>query len=328
MTDYLTLTELPGNFKIRAVKLEDITGVVDVINTCDLEISGTAEASVTELLSEWEGPDFNLDYSRIVETGDGKIVGYVDLYFRSKPIKNIVWGKILPAYQNQGIGTFFMNWGEALASQLSESLPTDETPSLIGFIHENDSSAKTLFSNHGLTLERCYFTMKINLESRPPEATFPDHIQLTTFAEYDHLPDIWRANNESFRDHYGHVEIPEEEGIRNWQHIVNTAEFFDPALWFVALDGDEIAGICLCQPQTTEDPDKAHVHNLAVRRQWRKQGLGMALLQHAFGEFYKRGAKRADLEVDASSLTGATRLYEKAGMHKTRVHERYSKVIG
>ena len=57
------------------------------------------------------------------------------------------------------------------------------------------------------------------------------------------------------------------------------------------------------------------VGSLGVRRKWRKQGLGMALLLHSFGEFYKRGETVVGLGVDASNPTGATRLYERAGMH-------------
>ena len=44
------------------------------------------------------------------------------------------------------------------------------------------------------------------------------------------------------------------------------------------------------------------------------QGLGEALLLHSFQEFSRRGCTRGTLGVDASSPTGATRLYERAGM--------------
>ena len=60
---------------------------------------------------------------------------------------------------------------------------------------------------------------------------------------------------------------------------------------------------------------------------WRKRGLGLALLLHTFNEFYQRGDRTVGLGVDAQSLTGATRLYEKAGMHVTRQYDTYEKVI-
>jgi mycothiol synthase len=53
----------------------------------------------------------------------------------------------------------------------------------------------------------------------------------------------------------------------------------------------------------------------------------MALLLHAFGEFYRRGVRTVGLGVDAQSLTGATRLYERAGMSVIAQFERYEKEL-
>jgi mycothiol synthase len=47
---------------------------------------------------------------------------------------------------------------------------------------------------------------------------------------------------------------------------------------------------------------------------FRKRGLGSALLLHAFAGLYARGERRMGLGVDATNETGATRLYESAGM--------------
>ena len=40
----------------------------------------------------------------------------------------------------------------------------------------------------------------------------------------------------------------------------------------------------------------------------------MALLQNAFRQFHGRGERKVGLGVDAESPTGATKLYERAGM--------------
>jgi ribosomal protein S18 acetylase RimI-like enzyme len=56
------------------------------------------------------------------------------------------------------------------------------------------------------------------------------------------------------------------------------------------------------------------VEVVGVRRPWRKQGLALALLQHAFAEHYRRGIREIGLSVDAESLTGAPRVYARAGM--------------
>jgi ribosomal protein S18 acetylase RimI-like enzyme len=64
-----------------------------------------------------------------------------------------------------------------------------------------------------------------------------------------------------------------------------------------------------------------------VRRHWRKRGIGLALLLHAFGELYRRGQRKAGLGVDAENLTGALRLYESAGMHVHQASDLFEKEI-
>jgi ribosomal protein S18 acetylase RimI-like enzyme len=51
-----------------------------------------------------------------------------------------------------------------------------------------------------------------------------------------------------------------------------------------------------------------------VRRPWRQRGLGLALLLQSFRAFHERGENRVGLGVDSANETGATRLYERAGM--------------
>ena len=53
----------------------------------------------------------------------------------------------------------------------------------------------------------------------------------------------------------------------------------------------------------------------------------MALLRQAAITFQQRGLDRMVLGVDAESPTGATRLYERAGMHLTQRHATYLKEL-
>ena len=98
---------------------------------------------------------------------------------------------------------------------------------------------------------------------------------------------------------------------------------FDPGLWLLAVDGGEVAGAAVCE----ERPEAGWVGELAVRRPWRRRGLGLALLRRAFVEFYRRGRRKVALAVDSQSLTGATRLYERAGMRVERLYSVYRKEL-
>jgi ribosomal protein S18 acetylase RimI-like enzyme len=53
----------------------------------------------------------------------------------------------------------------------------------------------------------------------------------------------------------------------------------------------------------------------------------MALLRHAATTFHQRGIARMALGVDSASPTGATRLYERAGMHVAQQHATYGKIL-
>ena len=97
----------------------------------------------------------------------------------------------------------------------------------------------------------------------------------------------------------------------------------DPTLWFIAESGGAIAGVSLCKMRD----DVGYVGTLGVRRDFRRNGLGLAMLQHSFLEFYRRGVSTVRLDVDAENLTGATRLYQRAGMREVRRFALYQKEL-
>ncbi|MFN8188650.1 MAG: GNAT family N-acetyltransferase [Gaiellales bacterium] len=84
---------------------------------------------------------------------------------------------------------------------------------------------------------------------------------------------------------------------------------FEPATCFLAFDGRELAGVALCWRE-------GFVKDLAVAPIWRRQGLGEALLRHAFDVFAQRGLDEVSLKVAADNPTGAVRLYERVGMRR------------
>jgi ribosomal protein S18 acetylase RimI-like enzyme len=89
------------------------------------------------------------------------------------------------------------------------------------------------------------------------------------------------------------------------------------------MDGDEPAGVAL----NSIADGVGWVGLLAVRRAWRRRGLGMALLRQAARAFHRRGLTRYALGVDSDSLTGATRLYERAGMRAVHTYAGYRKEL-
>ena len=68
--------------------------------------------------------------------------------------------------------------------------------------------------------------------------------------------------------------------------------------------------------------DEIHINNVAMRPQFRGQGLGSTLLRHVLAEARRLGAKRATLEVRGSN-EGARRLYERLGFYVAATRRNY-----
>ncbi|HKY19731.1 MAG TPA: ribosomal protein S18-alanine N-acetyltransferase [Vicinamibacterales bacterium] len=68
--------------------------------------------------------------------------------------------------------------------------------------------------------------------------------------------------------------------------------------------------------------DEVHINNLAVRGDFRAQGLGTALLEHVLQAGASRGAARATLEVRRSNAP-ARRLYERFGFEVAATRPNY-----
>lgn len=132
---------------------------------------------------------------------------------------------------------------------------------------------------------------------------------------------MYDAILDAFADHWDFVPTVYDE----WEHFTVRSTDFDPALWFLAMEGDEIAGFSLCKSERR--PNTGHVGVLGVRLPWRNRGLGLALLLHSFHELRARGRPKADLGVDAENTTGAVRLYERAGMSVVRRSDSYERAL-
>ena len=68
--------------------------------------------------------------------------------------------------------------------------------------------------------------------------------------------------------------------------------------------------------------DEVHINNLAVRGDFRGQGVGKTLLERVLIEAASRGARRATLEVRRSN-EAARRLYERLGFEVAATRPNY-----
>lgn len=288
--------------------------------------TGFSDMDASSLRNQWETPGFDPGRDAyFVLTPDGALAGYTEVWAdQTPPVHPFIWGAVAPEFQGLGIGSHLLAWGEQRAGAVLAAVPLDIRVAPVAGAPSVINSAKELLQNNGWTYIRSYYSMQIDLDSAPPAAGFPAQITVRTFRPED-AEAVFRAVDESFSDHYGHVEQPFESGFARFRHHQIDDPIFNASLWLLAMAGEEIAGVALCRQEAPDDPECGYVSILGVRRPWRRQGLGLALLREAFGEFHRRDYRKVSLGVDAQNITGALRLYEKAGMHVIRQMDVYEK---
>ena len=95
-----------------------------------------------------------------------------------------------------------------------------------------------------------------------------------------------------------------------WQRQFESDPEYDPVLCFIALDAEEVVGVCQCWTSV-------YIKNLVVHPRFQGRGLGRALLLQAFKVFQQRREGFVDLKVREDNLR-ARRLYESVGMRAVR----------
>ncbi len=285
---------------LRAPRLADVDAVVEVINRASRAQRGREEVDADAVQGWWTQPaPFDLARDAVVAVEDGEIVGYGDLGDQAND-GAVFWLDV----RGGAI--------EAIHAELERrALERRAADGVVRAVAaEQDAELAALLEARGYRRIRSSYRMGIDLRDRAFAPVWPAGAVVRASVEGVDEPLLYRIGEESFADHWGHTTTPYEE----WLHWLRSMGVGDPSLWFVAeLDGVP-AGVAICRPHDHGDSDCGWVSVLGVLREYRRAGLGTALLTHAFAEFQRRGRLRAELGVDAESTTGAVALYERAGM--------------
>ncbi|MBN2471947.1 MAG: GNAT family N-acetyltransferase, partial [Anaerolineae bacterium] len=324
-------TQVTDTLHLRAPALADLSAVVALMNMVSLAEQGVKRMTEDRLRREWGLPSLSPEQdARLAFTAAGDLVGYIEVWGRGTFIELGVDGCVHPDWQGQGIGAALMDWAEAYGAEvLLPRAPEGAHVALATGTDASNERAARLFRRRGYHIVRHFWRMAGDLDqdSLPDLPDWPDGITIRPYIPKLDDRFVYQVMQDSFRDHWGFHAKPFDE----WRHWSTSGEDFDPGLWFLAVTlesgGNEIVGAALCRPDRPEDPDMGWIDTLGVLRDYRQQGIGSALLRYAVGEFHRRGKARVGLMVDAENATGATRIYEQAGLRVTRQWDRYEKVL-
>jgi mycothiol synthase len=299
-------TPLPPGYRWRAPTLDDAAEAVAMENGEAVALVGVPLVSEEWQRSQWTAPGFVLEENAaLVIAADERIAG--TLLVESAPPHRAVFqiGVVAKEHHGRGLGGALVDEGERRARAMVElAAPGDRVVMHAGTLAD-EPMVSSLLAGRGYVEVRRFSRMAISFDDAPAAPPAPPGIVLRPAREGEQS-DVYRCLQTAFEDHWGENRLDEEA----WLH----ARAGDESVWLVAVDGNQIVAALVASLRSEEDPDYGYVDQLGVLRSHRRRGVARALLLGSFCEFHRRGKRGVHLHVDTRSPTGATHLYEAAGM--------------
>jgi mycothiol synthase len=274
----------------------DLPAIAETILALQVSLYPESAFSQDDLEHDWSDLDLQRD-ARVVRCGD-RIVGYGAIHDHGGS-----WsaeGYVHPEAHGRGIGRL-------IACELERQAVQNGGLVLKCGAFEADLAGRRLLESLGHTPVRIFRELRIELREPPPPPDWPDGLRVASLDPERDARAFYAAQQEAFTDHWDHTPL----GWETWSAQTLQSARFDPGLWCVVREGDEIVAGAIC---TGDTYGGGWIEALFTRRPWRARGIGAALLQDAFMRFWERREHSVGLGVDTANETGAFRIYERAGM--------------
>jgi ribosomal protein S18 acetylase RimI-like enzyme len=319
-------------WRLRALAAADFDGFVALANARADRLNSPTRTTREGWQKWWAGQGANLASNNCVAVnGAGRIIGFATVDRPTEPfVMTYGSASVHPDHWDceelwDALHAWVLTWAKSYVGLA----PAEAQVSLLTESVDSDLSRKAAVSRAGFKLARIFFRMRIEFDGEPGPPAIPAGIVIRRIDMERELLDVAAVHNEAFRDHWGHTEESPQSLVAEWKRETagQRPEGQRPNFNYVAMADGAIAGYVVCQDNYRGDPAVGLVDYLGVRPMYRQGGIALALLVTAFRAFRAEGYHAVRLGVDASSPTGATRLYEKAGMHVVEQVNRYEKIL-
>lgn len=307
----------------------DFPHMIALVNACK-SIDQIERSDSIELLEHAYAHLLNCDpcQDMIMAEIGGQLVGYCRLWWYDEQGGGRLFqtiGYVRPDWRRRGLGRAMLDWCERRAAVIDTGLPAAPTRWLGAWLADSVPSAHALFARAGYVEARHYFAMVRPTLDDLPDTRLPPGLELRPVTG-EHYPAIWSAHVEAFHDHWGVAA-----NLADSYQLFLTESHFQPELWRVAWDGDQVAGQVRSYINADENREycrrRGYTENISVRRPWRRRGLATALIALSLQVLKDQGLTEAALSVDAASPTGAVALYERCGFQVVHRSVHYRKAL-
>jgi GNAT superfamily N-acetyltransferase len=304
--------------------VDDMPRTYELIVRCDTSDYGEPDADLEDVQSVWSQIDLERDAWLALAPADGTsagdLVAYGAVVLHREELEINLY--VDPLRQDLDLATALLARCEARGTEIA----ADQGRALVArtyIAHSNQRLAR-IVTRMGFRQTRVHYQMEVRLDKPLSPPHWPEGITgVCTARARTALPGhddraIHHLVETAFTRR-GRKPISFDE----WAGMMVHADAYNPDLWFLALSGDQLAGVCL----GLTFPGLGWVRQLAVAKDWRRKGLGTALLRHAFAVFKERGYARAGLAVQSEN-EDARAFYQQVGLRPTRQHVEYAKTLG
>jgi len=214
-------------------------------------------------------------------------------------------------WKRQGLEEVLVAWLEDQALLNHLTLHPTAKGMHSAFVPEEDQYRLDILQGRAYSPTRHFEDMKRNL-LEIPDYPLPEGIEVKP-AFPSQYRQVWDADVEAFQDHWG-ATIPPESEFQEW---ISNKNYFQPYLWQIAWDGNEIAGIVLNFINLTENQERGrlrgYTEGISVRRPWRGKGIAKALICRSMKMMKALGMEEVALGVDSENISSATKIYYDLG---------------
>ncbi len=300
--------------------LEAIAGLFNAVNEAD-DIDDRSDVAG---LAEWYAHASNWDPLQDVLLAEvsGNLVGYGKVHWvqdNDGGRNYATWGSVHPAWRRRGLGRAIHAANRRRLRQIAaaQDIPAGIELRFDAWCADTQPGAIALLESEGFAVVRYFFEMlRPDLED-VVEFPLPEGLEVRPMRPEHHRA-VWAADMEAFADHWGGIDSSEEM----FQRFFSGPDF-EPELWRVAWDGDEVAGqvnnMVMREFNEQTGARRGLLAGVSVRRPWRGRGLARSLVSQSLVAFRERGMIDAVLGVDADNPTGALGVYTDNGFV---VHQR------
>jgi mycothiol synthase len=293
---------------------QDENAVYDLMIRCDMRDVGFADTEKKDILYDWGSINLAQD-AWLALDGQSQLLGYAACLPWNEGVRLVICDD--PGTENTDLYPGLLDLCEKRTAPIILELNDPKKRGIFTHISDSASYKKKWLEEAGYSIKKFIFNMHRDLTGILPEPELREGLSIRTAVTGQDERTIHALVQEAFDWHEREAQPFEE-----WKEFLMRPEIYNEKLWFLTIKESEIIGACLC----FQFSEMGWIRQLAVKKPYRKLGIGRALLQCAFQAFQALGMKKAGLAVESAN-PNAIHFYQTAGMVKAVQLNEYVKTI-